>query len=304
MKILHATDGSPHAETAGRLLNRIAFPANAVLIVANVVENLCDTRFGTFPEEKVRDAMHRAQVDHANVLLKSSVDQFSGQFATIRHELLKGNAADEITKLAESEQVDLVAVGARGMNALERFLMGSTSEKILNHAPGSVLVAHRPNQNQSASSPAERLRLLVAFDASPAAIEAVDVLTQYPLKDSVEIELLYVHSLVTSFRADILQRASQQWQDEESKARAALDLALRRLNASGTKNTGMTIHEAPDVAAEILRVAENWRADIVLAGDTGKSGVDRFLLGSVCMRLTRHSPCSVWITRKKRTKDS
>lgn len=304
MKILHATDGSPHAESAEQLLNRIPFPTGTNLIVANVVENFYATPFGDFVEKYVRDAIHRDQVHHANELLKSSVDRLSERFGAIRKELLDGHAADEITKLAESEQADLVSIGARGMNVLERFLVGSTSEKVLNHAPSSVLVAHHPGQPQQSSPASDSLKLLVSFDGSPAANEAVDMLTRYPLSDSVEIVLLYVHSLGTSFRADILQRASQQWQHEESIAREALEQAARRLESTGVKAVGVTVHEAPDVATEILSVAEKWRADIVLAGDTGKSGVDRFLLGSVCKRLTRHAPCSVWVTRKKRSADS
>lgn len=304
MKILHAADGSPHAETAEQLLGRIPFSTDSELIVANVVEQFYVSSFGDHLERYVREAMHREQVAHANEVVKLSIARLSEHFRVTRQELLDGHAADEITKLAESEQVDLVSVGARGMNALERFLVGSTSEKVLNHAPCSVLLAHRQSQSQPSSSDSERLRLLVTFDGSPAANEAVDTLTSCPLSDSVEIVLLYVHSLVTSFRADILQRASQQWKHEESVARTALDQAARRLEASGMKAVGVTVHEAPDVAAEILKVAETWRADIVMAGDTGKSGFDRFLLGSVCKRLTRHAPCSVWVTRKNRSAGS
>jgi len=123
MRILHAADGSPHAESAERMLERIPFPTDSELIVANVVEPFYASSFGDHLERYVREAMHRDQLALANEIVKSSVDRLSEHFETVRQELLDGHAADEITKLAESEDVDLVTVGARGMNALERFLV-------------------------------------------------------------------------------------------------------------------------------------------------------------------------------------
>lgn len=274
------------------------------MIVANVLEEFYVSGFGENIGEYVREEMHDEQIVHARDLLKSSSGRLSNHFRSVREELLTGHAADEIATLAKTEQVDLVSIGARGMNGLERFLLGSTSEKVLRRAPCSVLVAHHPTTARDTGPVPDRLRLLVAFDGSPAASEAVETLARHPLGDSVEIVLLYVHSLVTSFRADILQRCSQQWQQEEAVARAALDKAARRLESTGAKTVGVTVHEAADVTAEILDVAETWNADIILAGDTGKSGVDRFLMGSVCKRLTRHALCGVWVTRQKHSTDN
>lgn len=304
MKILHAADGSPHAEAAERLLNRIPIPNGTELVVANVLEEFHVSAFGENIGQYVHEELHDQQIAHAKKVLQSSSGRLSDHFSsTIREELLSGHAADEIAKLAKEEQIDLVSIGARGMNGLERFLLGSTSERVLHRAPCSVLVAHRPTTDRDTGPIPERLKLLVAFDGSPAAREAVEMLARHPLSDTVEIALLYVHSLVTSFRADILQRCSQQWQQEEAAARAALDTAARRLEAVGAKTVSVTVHEAADVAAEILNVAETWNADIVLVGDTGKSSVDRFLMGSVCKRLTRHALCGVWVTRPKHATD-
>lgn len=307
MKILHAADGSPHAQAAERLLNRIPISDGTELVVANVLEEFYVSAFGENIGQYVHEEMHDEQIARAREVLKSSTGRFSDRFSSVREELLSGHAADEIAKLAKSEQVDLVSIGARGMNGLERFLLGSTSERVLHRAPCSVLVAHRsttaPTTAPDTGPDPERLKLLVAFDGSPAAMEAVETLARHPLDDSVEIALLYIHSLVTSFRADILQRCSQRWQQEEAVARTALDKAARRLEAVGAKTVGVTVHESPDVAAEILNVAETWNADIVLVGDTGKSSVDRFLLGSVCKRLTRHAQCGVWVTRQNSVTD-
>ncbi|MFT5324979.1 MAG: nucleotide-binding universal stress UspA family protein, partial [Planctomycetaceae bacterium] len=164
MKILHAADGSPHAEAVECLLNRIPCPDGTEVIVANVLEEFYVSSFGENIGEYVREVMHVEQIVHANEVLKSSAGRLSDHFKAVREELLAGPAADEIARLAESEQVDLMSIGARGMNGLERFLLGSTSEKVLRRAPCSVLVAHRPTTAPGTGSVPDRLRLLVAFD--------------------------------------------------------------------------------------------------------------------------------------------
>jgi nucleotide-binding universal stress UspA family protein len=48
---------------------------------------------------------------------------------------------DVITEIAQKEQVGLILVGSHGRTGLKRFLMGSTAERIIAHAPCPVLVA-------------------------------------------------------------------------------------------------------------------------------------------------------------------
>jgi len=56
--------------------------------------------------------------------------------------MVDGSPAETILKVADEENVDLIVVGASGKHALERFLLGSVSEKIVRHARVPVLVVH------------------------------------------------------------------------------------------------------------------------------------------------------------------
>jgi len=305
MKIIYAVDGSPHAEAAAELLKKIPFPANTEVIAASVLEEIpLSARAAERVAPHVREEIHQERTDNANALLATACDQLGDQFASVRKTILCGNPAHELTTLAESEGADVVLIGARGLNVLERFLLGSTSEKILHHAPCSVLVAHLVDDSRETTHPPDRLRILVAYDGSPASDEAVDSLTRLPLTDSTEILLLRVHTMVTAFRQDIKQCLSESWRQEELLAREALDAAANRLEAAGFRQVTTRMQDAGDATTKILNVAKGWDADLILAGNTGKSGLDRFLLGSVCKRLTRHAPCSVWVARTKQTADS
>ncbi len=300
MKIISAVDGSPHASAAATLLNRIPFPGDTDVVAVHVLEDVYESAYGKHLGTLVRATLDKDRRGAAKTLLQNESAKLSETFASVREELVVGHAAREITALAASEDADLVALGARGMNALERFLLGSTSEKIVRHAPCSVLIARDSSHAKTPSeSDQQPLRFLVACDGSSATNESIETLAQLPLSESAEVMLLSVHSLVTTFRADILQKMSAEWRREAELARAALDVAATQLDAAGIRNVSTRVEEASDVASEILQVAGHWNADIVMAGSNGKGAVDRFLLGSVSRRLIRHADGSVWIVRGK-----
>ena len=52
-----------------------------------------------------------------------------------------------------------------------------------------------------------------------------------------------------------------------------------------------------DAADAILDVAEEQRADLIVVGNKGLTGAERFLLGSVPNKVSHHAPCSVLIVR-------
>jgi nucleotide-binding universal stress UspA family protein len=52
----------------------------------------------------------------------------------------QGYPAEVIVSLASDEAVDLIVIGNRGMSGVGRFLVGSVSDRVVHHAPCSVLV--------------------------------------------------------------------------------------------------------------------------------------------------------------------
>lgn len=79
--------------------------------------------------------------------------------------------------------------------------------------------------------------------------------------------------------------------------RAVLEDGAERLRARGVEPE--LVEESGNPAERILAVAERVGADFVVLGSHGRSGVSRFLLGSVSERVARHASCSVLIARKR-----
>ncbi len=64
------------------------------------------------------------------------------EFITFKTVVRAGKPYEEIIKLAEQEQTDLIVVGVRGRNALDLALFGSTTHRVLQLGPCPVLAIH------------------------------------------------------------------------------------------------------------------------------------------------------------------
>jgi nucleotide-binding universal stress UspA family protein len=53
-----------------------------------------------------------------------------------------------------------------------------------------------------------------------------------------------------------------------------------------------------DPATEIVRVAEEEKAELIVLGTHGRTGLSRILMGSVAEAVVRHAPCPVLIYRQ------
>ncbi len=54
-----------------------------------------------------------------------------------------------------------------------------------------------------------------------------------------------------------------------------------------------------DPAEEIIRLANIYKADLILIGSRGLTGMQRILLGSVSSQIVTDAPCSVWVVKPK-----
>ena len=92
-------------------------------------------------------------------------------------------------------------------------------------------------------------------------------------------------------------RAKQWKQSRELVARAAEKLRAAGFKASAIVREGNTRTLLVDLAAE-------WRANLIVVGSHGRTGLDRFLLGSVSDFVSRHAGCSVEIVRLSKSRSA
>ncbi|WP_163971648.1 universal stress protein [Oceanobacillus halotolerans] len=135
--IVVAVDGSEASEKAFKKSLEIAKRNHSKLILAHVV----DSRTFATAEAYDRTLAERAE-EYAQELVNSYVENAKEVGITDLIRVIEyGSPKVKIAKeIAEDYDADLIICGATGMNAVERFLIGSVSESITRYASCDVLV--------------------------------------------------------------------------------------------------------------------------------------------------------------------
>ena len=130
------------------------------------------------------------------------------------------------------------------------------------------------------------MRVLLGTDGSPDAVRAVDWLAGFPLPVESQI-------LVISVLPHLGSRAAEHADAVHAQARQVVEDARRRL---APRVVDVVVVEG-GVRERLLQTAEEWKADLIVLGARGLSGVERVLLGSVSLSVAREAPCAVMIVK-------
>ncbi|MCU5746110.1 universal stress protein [Staphylococcus sp. SQ8-PEA] len=135
--ILIAVDGSHEAEWAFNKAVEVAKRNEAQLTVVNVIDSRTYSSYEVYDAqftEKSKNFSEDLLNGYKQVATEAGVNQ-----VTTRLEFGSPKAIIP-KKLATELGIDLIMCGTSGLNAVERFIVGSVSESIVRHAPCDVLV--------------------------------------------------------------------------------------------------------------------------------------------------------------------
>ena len=135
-KILLAVDGSEHALHAARKAAELArtMKSSEFRIVVSY-----DTIPVYLGEPNMQFAIDARKTD-AEEILNLAVKEVGDIPCEIHTEIIEGNAAEAIIDVAVTRKSDVIVMGSRGLGRLAGLLLGSTSQKVLAHAPCPVLI--------------------------------------------------------------------------------------------------------------------------------------------------------------------
>lgn len=135
-KILLAVDGSEHALHAARTAADLArtMKPNEFRIVISY--DIIPMYLG---EPNMQYAIDSRKSD-AEEILRLAVKEVGSIPCEIHTELIEGDAAEAIIDVAATRKSDVIVMGSRGLGRLAGLLLGSTSQKVLAHAPCPVLI--------------------------------------------------------------------------------------------------------------------------------------------------------------------
>jgi nucleotide-binding universal stress UspA family protein len=146
-KILLPTDGSKYAEKAAEHAIWIASQSDAEIIVLNVMDT--SSLVGLPAEdltvrvtEILKEEAHKSLDKVEDLVREFKKEEGLTKDIKLIKETKEGSPADVILKTVEDEGVDLIVMGTSGKHGLDRFLLGSVTEKVVRSANCPVLAVH------------------------------------------------------------------------------------------------------------------------------------------------------------------
>jgi len=143
-RVLVGVDGSECSQYAAEWLRGFPLPPGCAVRFVTVLPPTVDlvraTRMAPLAMAEEAVSLEKQIRTEATERLAGLVSRFKADGRAAEAELREGHGAMGLVETAEQWSADLLVVGAHGMSAVERFLMGSVSEQVLRDAPCSVLI--------------------------------------------------------------------------------------------------------------------------------------------------------------------
>ena len=199
-------------------------------------------------------------------------------------EIYVGDVYDEIKRAIEVAKPEIVVMGTHGRRGVERWFMGSTTEKLLRHSPVPLITISAAGEKQAAP---RFQRILVTTDFSDGTPDALAYAFSVAQENESQISLLHViHDVAADvsgkYRDSLIEGVHKQLNDlVPAEAKNWCDVNTR-------VDTGIPYRI-------ILRILEDEKIDLVVMNIHGKGMLDRALLGSTAERVVRVAPCPVML---------
>ena len=231
--------------------------------------------------------------------LVASLGQFvareAGARAPVEVEVAEGGVADTILTRSSTLPADLLVLGTHGRSGFNRWLLGSVTEKVVRMALCPVLTVPRAVGD---AVPLAFRRIVCAIDFSDCSIAALNYAMSFAQKARAQLTVVHVIELPPDIPREIHEtvlagpRNLAEYiavAEEEGRARLT-DAVPDRVRGSITLDT-MVVAGKP--YREILRIASEHHADLLVVGVHGRGPVDRLFFGSTTQHLVRQAACPV-----------
>jgi nucleotide-binding universal stress UspA family protein len=291
-RIQLAIDGSEHSMAAAQLVRDLQLPPGSEITLLGVLAS------GRPPGKSIL----KAGLAQAKQIL-------AGSPIETKFKLLHGHPAKKIIGYGSEHHPDLMAIGAVGLYPILKILLGSTAIQVFENARWPILVMRIPYRGLR--------RVLVVTDGSQNSRRAAQYITEFPLPEQTEFQVLHVKSLYPSMPGSAygvgplnppvpfmvsmmpslaeLRYMSRHAEIAEQKGQNILAETKVVLQSAGRRVT--TFLRQGDPAPEIIKHSEEQDIDLIIAGPRGQRGPDAWGWDSVSRKLVDYAGRSVLLVR-------
>ncbi|NLD57010.1 MAG: universal stress protein [Methanomicrobiales archaeon] len=254
-KLLLPTDFSADSERVLECVREIPGARDVVLL--HVIDASRPSLTGGDPEQE-KERSEKLLLERKHELEKNGIIRAEIAIEIITNPLMQGDIPLTILERAETEDVSLIMMGARGKNTIENILLGSVSANVIRRAKVPVLLMRFP----PAKEPKDRhrslfSRVLVPVDFSRPSDNALLLLRRFPVAGQV----ILLH---------VVDRG-----ESEAEVRARVDEARTKLEAikAGLVAAGISVEVQVQVGyppEEVHAAAERDNISLILMSPQGE----------------------------------
>jgi nucleotide-binding universal stress UspA family protein len=272
-RILVPLDGSEAAASILPQVRRILLRRDAEVLLVRALELPPSAEAGLGRVPHLQEARAQAETVRVERALLE-------QGARVRSLLRPGPPADVILGTAEQERASMIAMSTHGRTGIARWAYGSVTEKVLRASPIPVLALR--SFEGSAPAPAGELalkRILIAVDAADISLEVVPPAIELAKLFGSSVLLLHVceGQPACSVPVPQLTRAFERFREAGVCAEPAMRVG--------------------DPASSILDCCRESGVELIALTTHGRSGVTRWMLGSVAEKVLRAATVPLLLVR-------
>ena len=277
----------------------LKIPVDLLNVFDSVPPQFADPEHGLFETQLTSNYRDNA-VDY----LEKTASSLKSSGVTISCEAHESNPADQIINQAETESDTLIAMVTHGRSGLGRRVLGSVTDKVLHGASNPLLITHAQEEGQ-APTEATLENLVVPLDGSALADKVLPHVTALASAMGLNVILVrvtasadeyYLYVDISSAAGINTDRFYAYTQEAEVPAARYLSQVKENLLKNGVKSVKERVVSG-NSAISILDLVQETPNCLVALTTHGRSGVERWILGSVIDRLVRHSGQPVLVIR-------
>jgi nucleotide-binding universal stress UspA family protein len=209
-----------------------------------------------------------------------------------------GNSLYGIITTARECEADLIVIATHGYTGAKRLLLGSTTERVVRHAPCPVLtVPVHTTPRDRGKRPLDLKRIVVPIDFSKASKAALPWAASLAAAANAKLNLLHV---VERFPIDYVL-GHESMKETITPLIKQREVKLKGMAESLSKSAGLKVSAVVRDGKpfkEICRAAQRLGADLIVLTTRGYTGLKRVWLGSTAERVVRHSSRPVLAVRE------
>jgi len=287
-KILVPLDGSKVADRVLPFVQMLAGALKLPVELLEVVDISVMTAHIAADKARYLDRMISEGERSSQEYLEKTAAKFAG--SKVNCTVLRGHAADVITERAGAEPGTLIAMATHGRSGVNRWLLGSVTEKVLRGSKSPLFLVRAGFDNDAAPMVTPKT-IVVPLDGSELAESVLPTVAEFAKALNLAVVLCRAFELAASAyygSEAYLPNYEEMTQQIRAEAEDYLREKAEKLKAAGVTTVSAVVLEGSG-ADQIIRYAHEHHDALVAMCTHGRSGVGRWVLGSVTEKVVRHS---------------